>query len=187
MIFLNLLCFHYSIYQIENIFGFHLKPHGDFTNRIISIFSMLYVLYLALTGNSLVVEVLANYFVYDLIYMIPNFKSYSLFIVHHIFSLLLLYIGYNQNFGSSIYIIFETTSPLLHITKISKLLVPNTTSFFKKLTKTAYFLFRVVSPPVWLLHKSLTVYNNSWTHFFIFSQITILWLASIVWWRKMKS
>ena len=75
MIFLNLLCFHYSIYQIENIFKLHLKPHGDFTNRIISIFSMLYVLYLALTGNSLVVEVLANYFVYDLIYMIPNFKS----------------------------------------------------------------------------------------------------------------
>ena len=110
---------------------------------------------------------------------------YLLFIVHHILCLVLIYIGYNQNFGTSIYIIFETTSPLLNITKISKYLGFNC-KILKTITKNTYFLFRVVTPPIWIVYKLQNSYNHSWAHVYILSQITIIWLSSIVWWRKMK-
>jgi hypothetical protein len=164
-----------------------LKYRGYFTNKLISICCVYYVVYLSLLGKD-PAPFLLDYFIYDLSWICSNLKRIKynyIFIIHHVFTGLLCFLGRNQNFGYSVYIIFEFTSPLLHITKISEVICPKYYQKVKWFTKQCYFFFRCLIPPFWILFKLLTHYNGSWRHTLILSGITALWKASIMWHKQM--
>jgi hypothetical protein len=190
----KLLFLHYILFQFEKNLKIKNKVPGDLSNRFVSVGCLVNVLYNCLVNIYLgyseknVTNFLVKYFVYDLIYMcscVKVFKSNVIFVIHHLFTMLLLYFGYNLNLGNGIYLIFETTSPLLNLVKISQVLVPSQTNNLKWITKKSYFLLRVICPPFWLFYK-LKEYQNTFNHNFVFIGIGLLWQASIVWYRKMN-
>jgi hypothetical protein len=130
-----------------------------------------------------------KYFIYDVIYICSSRKTFKhnyIFIIHHLFTAGLCYLGHDQKFGNGVFLMFETTtSPLLHIAKITQAIYPKYHPAVKNFTKEMYFLFRVLTPPFWILYKLLSHYNGSVKHTFILSGIFSLWQASIVWYRKM--
>jgi hypothetical protein len=171
-----------------------LSYNGDFTNRIVSILCITNVLRLSFYSiiynitDNLVIYFLSRYLLYDMLYMsssITLIKHNKVFIIHHIITLLMLYISYNLNFGTSVVIIFETTSPLLNIIKISEVITPSYTKSIKIFTKNTYFFFRVLLPPFWLVYKVFENYDYSWRRNFIFLGVIFLWKVSIFWWKKM--
>jgi hypothetical protein len=167
---------------------------GDFTNRLVSILCILNVLYLsyknvlfASVPDQIIIYYLTRYLFYDMIYMsssISLIKHNKVFIVHHIITLFMLYISYNLNFGASVIIIFETTSPFLNVIKISEVITPRYTKSIKAITKNFYFFFRILLPPVWLVYTFFKIYN-SWRRNIVFAGVILLWKVSIFWWKKM--
>jgi len=189
---LILICFDILLYPIEFYFKQKnevgiLKYQGEFTNKLISIFCVYHVVYLSILGKD-PASTLLDYFIYDLSWILSNqsrIKRHFIFIIHHIFTALLCYLGKGQNFGTMVYVIFETTSPLLHITKISQAIAPRYHYKIKTFTKEAYFFFRILLPPFWIIFKLLTHYNGTIRHTILLSGITALWQASIAWHKKM--
>jgi hypothetical protein len=169
-----------------------LDTPGDFTNKIISILCMSYFSYLCVYGiiydlpSTIVANFIVKYFIYDLLFMLGNIKEYYLFIIHHLFTITLIYIGYDMYsfFGNDIFLTFEITTPILHSTKLSKIIAPNYTKFLKKANKNIYFFFRILYPPIWITYK-LFNYNKSLTQLLILSGIGCLWKVSLMWWKKM--
>lgn len=172
-----------------------LSYNGDFTNRIVSILCIINVLRLSFYSilnnvllDKIIIHSLSRYLLYDMLYMsssINLIKHNKVFIIHHIITLLMLYISYNLNFGASVIIIFETTSPLLNAIKISEVITPSYTKSIKVLTKNTYFFFRVLLPPFWIIYKLIEIYDYSWGQTVVFSGVMFLWKVSIFWWKKM--
>ena len=170
-------------------------PHyGDLTNRIVSIVSMSNVIVNAIYNIPLqsLVDFMFGYYIYDLMFMMSSVKRirhYRLFIIHHLIAMSLLHIGreYDQNLGASIIGIFESTTPLIHIRKISIVLAPQTylTSCINSITKNSYFVMRVIGLPTWCLCAIHKVYDKSWGHIGMISGVLMIWQASIVWWYSM--
>jgi hypothetical protein len=167
-----------------------LKYRGEFINRIISIFCLSRIIYLSLTrfDNKDLISFMVDYFVYDIAWICSDLKRLKynyIFVIHHIFTLGMCYIGHDQGFGNGVFTLFEITSPLLHISKITQTILPKYYPFVKTFTKKSYYLFRIICPPFWILLKLLTVYNGTLKHTLILSGIAALWRASAAWHKKM--
>lgn len=189
---LKLLCLHTFLYPLEWCFKKQgiLKYSGDLANKLISIFSVYKLIYIALSENDSknIVPFLSDYFTYDILWICSSktrLKHNYIFIIHHIFTLLLCLAEQGQNFGNEIFVIFEITSPLLHITKITQAICPDYYQGVKIFTKYSYYFFRVFIPPYWIIYKLFTHYNYSLKHTFVLSGIAALWQASIIWYNKM--
>ncbi len=188
----TLILFDFLLYPVELYFKQKnetgiLKYQGYFTNKIISILCVYRVVYLSILNKD-PSHFLIEYFIYDICWILSDInriKYNYIFIIHHIFTTLLCCLGKGQNFGTSVFIVFEFTSPLLHITKISEAICPSYYNFIKHFTKECYLIFRCLLPPFWILFKLFTHYNGSIRHKLIFLGISLLWQASIAWHKKM--
>ena len=115
---LKLLGSHAILYPLERCFKKEgiLKYPGDFTNKLISIACISKVIQLGIKSEDSkeLISFLMKYFIYDVIYICSSRKTFKhnyIFIIHHLFTAGLCYLGHDQKFGNGVFLMFETTDP----------------------------------------------------------------------------